>query len=165
MKKLAMITLLVFVLFLAAACGEDHTAPAATVANGGISGGGTGEKSPESTQGGEYDSIIASAGVESVTYEILSENGQSVFVKASVPNYTELLTDAMKAENPEKAFADAITNGAYTTVEYEGYANKTANENGEETADIDALLRTFVEKELIKAINTVMEAENGGTQE
>ena len=106
--------------------------------------------------------MIASAGVEAVEVVIgeIEEGryGASAKVTAQIPNYTELFTAAYAEKNPTKALANAIEDEEYTTVEYQGYA-PVYYEGDEQIVETDALVKTFIEKELIKAINAVLESE------
>lgn len=108
--------------------------------------------------------IISSAGVESVTYEVKNKTNNSASIAAKVPNYTELMKAAFQTANPEKAFADAISNQSYTTVEYTGAAAVTVDNAGNEVIAVEDTLKKFIEQELIKAINALTEAEKGGSQ-
>ena len=111
------------------------------------------------------DKIIASAGAEAVTFEIVSNDGVTAKIVAQIPNYTELLTNAMASSDPESHFANAVSNKDYTTVEYTGYADIATSPEGKETILTDTVIEDFIEKELIKAINAVYEAEKGGAAE
>lgn len=125
-------------------------------------GGNKGDKDePEANKGGKYDEIIASAGVDSVTFEIVKNDGVYATINAQVPDYTALLTRALNSSDPEKYFANAISNGDYNTVEYTGRANVATDPNGKEIILSDELIEGFVEQELIKAINAILEAEEG----
>lgn len=109
------------------------------------------------------DEMIASIGRESVTVEVgeVPQGDYRAPVKAQVPNYTELFTAAYAEADPDKALQNAIRNKEYTTVEYEGYAD-VRYEGDEEIIDTDRLVDGFIEQELIKAINAVMELEEAG---
>ena len=79
---------------------------------------------------------------------------------AQIPNYTELFIAAMGEENIEKAVAKAVNQKEYTTVEYTGYATvETDYSTGIEVVKSDDLVKGFMEKELVKAINAVLEKE------
>ena len=83
-----------------------------------------------------------------------------VKVVAQIPNYTELFIAAMGEENIEKAVAKAVNQKEYTTVEYSGYATvETDYDTGSEVVKSDELIKSFMEKELVKAINAVLEKE------
>ncbi len=116
------------------------------------------EKSEEESK---INAIIASAGTDAVTYEIVSNDGVYAKIVAQVPNYTELFAKALTSNNPEKFLATAITNNDFTTVEYTGNANIATSPDGKEIICSDELIEGFVEQELIKAINTILESEKG----
>lgn len=108
------------------------------------------------------DELIASVGTEGVTLEFGKiETGRyndTAPVTAQVPNYTELFTAACQSENPTTTLARAIDKKDFTTVEYTGYVPVTYD--GETPVyDSESLVRSFVEQELIKAINAVLESE------
>ncbi len=111
------------------------------------------------------DMMIASIGRESVTVEIgeIEEGryGASAHVTAQVPNYTELFIAAYAEADPDKALQNAIKKKEYTTVEYEGYAT-VIYEGEEQIVETDELVEDFIEQELIKAINAVLEMEEAG---
>ncbi|MBE7057527.1 MAG: hypothetical protein E7387_00285 [Ruminococcaceae bacterium] len=83
-----------------------------------------------------------------------------VRVVAQIPNYTELFIAAMGEEDIEKAVAKAVNQKEYTTVEYSGYATVETDYNtGSEVVKSDELIKSFMEEELVKAINAVLEKE------
>lgn len=106
------------------------------------------------------DQMIATVGLESVIVEVgeFGEGDYQVLVKAQVPCYTELFLASYAEKNPDIALQSAIMKKEYSTVSYEGYA-PVRTVDGQLIADTDTLVRGFIEQELIKAINAVMEAE------
>ena len=108
------------------------------------------------------DEMIASIGTDAVEVEVVrietGRYGDTATIKAQVPNYTELFTAALTEKDPTEALARAIEKKEYTTVEYQGYAS-VAYVNDEQVVESDQVVKTFIEKELIKAINAVMESE------
>ena len=108
------------------------------------------------------DEIIASAGVDAVEVEDgeieSGRYGDNAQITAQVPNYTELFTAAFEDDDPTGALAKAIENREYTTVEYKGYASVTMD-GDKQIVHSDELVKSFIEKELIKAINAVLESE------
>ena len=106
------------------------------------------------------DQMIATVGIESVIVEVaeFDEGDYQVLVKAQVPCYTELFLASYAEKNPDIALQSAIMKKEYSTVSYEGYAS-VRTVDGQPIADTDTLVRGFIEQELIKAINAVMEAE------
>ena len=152
MKKLLMCLTLVLVMLLSTACSTnvrqegDTQAPSETI-----------DKVTAAA-----DEIIASAGVDAVEVEVgeieSGRYGSSARITAQVPNYTELFTAAFEEDDPTGALAKAIENREYTTVEYKGYASVTMDGDNQ-IVHSDELVKSFIEKELIKAINAVLESE------
>ena len=84
-----------------------------------------------------------------------------VKIVAEIPNYTELFITAIEEENFEKAVAKAVNEKKYSTVEYSGYATvETDYTTGSEVINSDEIVKGFMEKELVKAINAVLEKED-----
>ena len=84
-----------------------------------------------------------------------------VKIVAEIPNYTELFITAIEEENFEKAVAKAVNEKKYSTVEYSGYATvETDYTTGSEVINSDKIVKGFMEKELVKAINAVLEKED-----
>lgn len=108
------------------------------------------------------DEIIASAGVDAVEVEVgeieSGRYGSSAKITAQVPNYTELFTAAFAGDDPTDALAKAIEKKEYSTVKYQGYVTVTMD-GDEQIVHSDELVKSFIEKELIKAINAVLESE------
>lgn len=110
------------------------------------------------------EQLIASIGTEGVTVEIGEiETGRyndSAPVTAQVPDYTELFRSAIGAEDPTEALARAIDKKDFSTVECTGYV--TVLYDGDTPIyETEELVKGFVEQELIKAINTILESEEG----
>lgn len=163
MKKLLMCLMLAGAMVLSVSCSgasadvddwDDDSEGSANKGN-------KGDKDKESV----VDKMIASIGRESVTVEIGEiedgRYGASAHVTAQVPNYTELFIAAYAEADPDKALQNAIKKKEYTTVEYEGYAT-VLYEGEEQIVETDELVEGFIEQELIKAINAVMEMEEAG---
>lgn len=110
----------------------------------------------------KIEALIRSAGVDSVTFEVGEieqfRYGASALITAEVPNYSEMFKAAFAEKNPEKAFSRMISKKEYTTVSYEGYANVTY-ENDEPIVHSDEIIKTFIDRELVRAINEVLAGE------
>ncbi|MGM9636452.1 MAG: hypothetical protein ACI3YK_00535 [Eubacteriales bacterium] len=157
MKKILLCLLLVPVLLFSSCSGKDGTDS--------DSDGSKGSKVTTSKTDKEeaiVNEILASIGVEGVTVEVGEITGEGVGATASVvaqvPNYTELFMAAYAEKDPTQSLQTAILKKDYTTVEYKGYAAVTY-EDGEPIVNTEELITSFVEQELIKAINAVSEAE------
>lgn len=120
------------------------------------------ESTPEEKAERYYD-IIRSVGTEGVEVEVKNVNmwndyeGTATIV-ASVPDYTELFTSVYGEKDMTKALARAIRREEFTSIEYEGSVPVTV-EAGEQVVNSDETVKKFIEKELIKAINAVMDME------
>lgn len=119
-------------------------------------------KKPGSTQvqQEEFSEIIASIGADSVEVEIVeiySQTGRAA-IKAQVPDYTTLFSEAIYQDDPTGALEEAILKGDFPTVSYEGTATVTTVD-GEQVVDYEEAVKDFIEQELIKAINTILEVE------
>lgn len=160
MKKFLMCLLLIAAILLCAGCAGSGETPADKKPGNSSSGGGGGSNSDNKEV--VMDQLIASVGTEGVTVVIgkiePGRYGDSAPVTAQVPNYTELFAAACKAEDPTEALARAIEKKTFTTVEYTGYVS--VSYDGETPVyNTDKLVQGFIEKELIKAINAVLESE------
>ena len=104
------------------------------------------------------DQWIAEVGLEEIDVEeTVDDSSGSVHVTAQVPNYTELFLEAMGSDDPDRALRQAIDGGEYDTVQYESSVRITSmDEDG--SPNTDGLVKSFIEEELIKAINAVTES-------
>lgn len=134
-----------------------------------------GEEEPEESEEeaqkrkeAKIEALIKSAGVDSVEYTVGEieqyRYGSMAPVTAEVPNYTELFCAVYNEKNPEKALARMISKKEYTTVTYDGYANVTY-ETEEPTIHTDEIIKTFIDRELVKAINEVLRLDAEGVEE
>lgn len=122
-------------------------------------------KKPGSSQSqeSELNEVIASIGTEGCKVEIgkitmHSEVSGTAQIVAQVPDYTALFAAALEQNDPTQALEDAILDGEFAMVQYEGTAPVTVVE-GEQVVNHEETVKKFVEQELIKAINTLLEAE------
>lgn len=111
----------------------------------------------------QYD-VIRSVGKEAIEYSVKSRSDWNDYsgtahIVAQVPSYTEIFLEAYEKEDMTRALVSAIRRKEYSTVEYSGYAPYTIYD-GVETIDTDEAFESFIEQELIKAINAVMEKES-----
>lgn len=104
--------------------------------------------------------IDSEIGLDSIEIKLDTSKGGKgkVGVTAYVPDYTEIFTEAFTHEDYEKALIDIINKKEYSTKEYFGFGN-VKEENGKTVLDDEALIKSFMEKELIIAINAVLEQE------
>ena len=163
MKKLLICLMLVFAVFICAACtGEEPESSGKKPGNSSSSSGGNGSNNNNNNQNAAINQLVASIGTEGVTLTYGKIEGgryeDMAPVTAQVPNYTELFAAAVKAEDPTVALARAIDKKEFTTVEYTGYVTVTY-EGETPVYHSEDLVKSFVEKELIKAINAVLESE------
>lgn len=153
MKKILLCLLLVPVLLFSACSGKEDTESDSDKSNGSKV-----TTSKTDKEEAIVNEILSSIGVEGVSVEVGEISGATAPVVAQVPNYTELFMAAYAEKDPTASLQTAILKKEYTTVEYTGYATVTY-EDGEPTVNTDALIVSFIEQELIKAINAVSEAE------
>lgn len=160
MKKLLICLVLVLAVFLCTACTESE--PESSGKKPGNSSSNSGGNGNSNNQNAQLNELVASIGTEGVTLTYGKiETGRyddTAPVTAQVPNYTELFAAAVKAEEPTVALARAIEKKDFTTVEYTGYVTVTYD-GDTPVYHSEKLVKSFVEKELIKAINAVLESE------
>lgn len=150
MKKLLICFLLLFI-FVLPACSSESVEEER-------------EETKEEKLEKQYD-IIRSVGKEAITYEVKSRSDWNDYegtalIVAQVPSYTEIFLQAYGKEDMTRALVTAIRRKEFSTVEYSGYAPYT-NYDGVETINTDEVFASFIEKELIKAINAITAKEEG----
>ncbi len=123
------------------------------------------DKKPDTNQSQdvELNEVIASIGTEGVQFEVgeitmQSEASGTAKIVAQVPDYTALFAAALEKDDPTGALEDAILEGNFATVKYEGTA-AVLMVNGEQVVKHEKVVKQFVEQELIKAINALLEVE------
>lgn len=120
------------------------------------------ESTPEEKTERYYD-IIRSAGTSGIEVEVKNVNmwndyeGTATIV-AAVPDYTELFKAVYGEKDMTKALARAIKREEFTTIDYEGTVPVSVVA-GEQVVNSDETVKKFIEKELIKAINAVIDME------
>lgn len=122
---------------------------------------GSDSMSKEEKKAQEFATFISeNIGVDSIQVEIDTSKGGDgkAAVTAYVPDYTEIFTEAFAQKNYEKALVEIINRKEYKTREYFGFGN-VKEENGKTVLDDEELIKGFMEKELIKAINAVIDQE------
>ena len=154
MKKKLLCLLLVMVTVFMVACSDNNTSSDKN----------NSEEKKENKQQEIIDQLLNEISLEGIKVTVGEPEEfrleKRVHVVAQIPNYTELFIAAMGEENIEKAVAKAINQKEYTTVEYTGYATvETDYSTGSEVVKSDDLVKGFMEKELVKAINAVLEKE------
>lgn len=104
----------------------------------------------------QIEKWIAQVSLEEIEVEeTVDEDTGTLRVTAQVPDYTQLFLAAMDSDDPDKALRKAIDAGEYDTVEYETEVRRMETEDG--APQSEALVKSFIEEELIKAINAVTE--------
>lgn len=103
--------------------------------------------------------LLSTIGVDGIEMEIGEEENGSVFITAHIPDYTQLFLAVAKASDPTAALKKAIEKKDYATIEYTGYAEVTYDEQGDQVIHSEELIKSFIEIELIKAVNAASEEE------
>ena len=101
--------------------------------------------------------LLSTIGIDSIEAEIGEPEGSRAYVVAQIPNYTELFLAVADAADPTEALKKEIEKKEYSTIEYSGYADVVYDDNGDIVIESEKLIKTFVEQELIKAINAAAE--------
>ncbi|MBQ7897285.1 MAG: hypothetical protein IJ323_02565 [Clostridia bacterium] len=120
------------------------------------------ESTPEE-KAERYYETIRSIGTEGIEVEVKSVNmwndyeGTAAII-ATIPDYTELFVAVYGEKDMTKALAKAIRREEFTTIKYEGTVPVSVVA-GEQVVNSEDTVKDFVEKELIKAINAVMDLE------
>lgn len=153
MRKLLTILLAMGLILVMAACGEDDALSTQQLEEVGSAG----EKVQQTTApvNDVLYEVLAGMGIDSVVYEVGKKSDTRAEIHAEVPDYTELFLAALESEDPENALADLIREGKYSTVPYDGVADVVTGSDGQETILVEPLLELFIDKELVRAINTV----------
>ena len=142
MKRTWICLLLVLAMLFCAACSGD--------------GDSSSDKKKDESQSAS-DKVDKAEKLEAAANEMIASAGVEA-VEVVIGEIEEGRYGASAEKNPTKALANAIEDEEYTTVEYQGYAT-VYYEGDEQIVETDALVKTFIEKELIKAINAVLESE------
>ena len=142
MKKVLVCVFLIFSILLCVGCGDDQD---------------------RNSQKNSNAKIAEAIGTKGVAVEIgdiqHSSSGDTAQIVAQIPDYTQLFTAISDKGDFTEALLAEIDKGNFSTVEYRGEISVTYS--GEKPVfDTDPIVKSFVEEELIKAINAVMESEN-----
>jgi hypothetical protein len=109
------------------------------------------------------DKMLDSVGVESIEWQETSRSqmryGVRVDFTCEIPNYAELFKAALAEKNPDRALRNAIKNKEYTTVSYSDWVTVEYVDGEAAEPDPTPVIKSFIEKELINAINSILEEE------
>ena len=142
MKKVLVCMMLIVSMLLCVGCGDDQ------------------DRNSQKNSNNKIAEAIGVKGIELVIGDIHHDSsGDTAEIVAKIPNYTQLFTTVCDADDFTGALLAEIEKGNFSTVEYTGEV--TVTYDGEKPIyNTDPVVKGFIEEELIKAINTVMESEN-----
>ncbi len=157
MKKTLIFLLIVLFAFSFCACSSKDDKSEESKENGKATSDTLNNNEEENDEFAEY--LLSTIGIDGIEVEIGEVEGSSAYIVAQIPDYTQIFLAISKESDPKSALEKIINKEDYETIEFTGYAEVTYDEQGNQVIHSEELIKTFVEKELIKAINAATEEE------